>query len=105
MMNGNCESSGKTMKLCPLSFGLAVGFVSFFAVVAWTAWVLTYGMPSMMVAMHMPPPTIHSGFMHALWAFLRGFLFGFFIALFYDLILGAFCCLRSSKCDESSAKK
>lgn len=106
MMNNDCNKGGKAAKLCPVSFGLAVGLVSFFAVLIWTAWVMTYGMPPMMVDMHVPAPTLHSGFVHALLALLKGFLFGFFVALFYDLIHCCFACFRSDgKCDDSAGRK
>src|SRR5258708_938994 len=105
-MNSNCEKGGKIAKLCPLSFGLAVGGVSFLAVLIWTLWIMTYGMPPMMIAMHMPVPTLSMGFVHALLALLKGFLFGFFVALFYDLIACCFSC-RGSKgnCEDQAERK
>lgn len=106
MFTCKCESERKAAKLCPVSFGLAVGFVSFFAVLIWTAWVVTYGMPAMMVAMHLPTPTLSAGFAHALLALVKGFLFGFFVALFYDLFACCFTCRRSNeKCDDLSKMK
>lgn len=103
MITNKCDSGKKAAKLCPLSFGLAVGLVCFLAVLIWTAWVISYGMPPMMVAMHVPTPTLSSGFAHALLGLLKGFLFGFFVALFYDLIICCSSCGRSNeKCDESS---
>lgn len=98
MICPKCDSNGSSKKICPVSFGLAVGIVSFFAVLIWTLWIMNYGMPSMMVAMHMPEPTMAKGFEHALLALLKGFLFGFFVALIYDLISCCFaCCKKSSK--------
>lgn len=96
MMCSKC--SGGARKLCPVSFGLAVGIVSFFAVLIWTLWVMSNGLPPMMVALHMPTPTLGHGFVHALLAFFKGFVFGFFVALFYDLFS---CCFRKCKSDES----
>lgn len=87
-------------KICPISFGLAVGIVSFFAVLIWTLWVINHGMTPMMMAMHIPAPTLSLGFSHALLALLKGFIFGFFVALFYDLIACGIACLRcKGKCD------
>lgn len=97
MMLSKYDKGGNGKKLCPLSFGLAVGIVSFFAVLIWTVWTMYYGMPPMMVAMHIPAPTLNGGFVHALVALFKGFLFGFFVALFYDLIS---CCLACKKSDE-----
>lgn len=92
--------NGKSMKLCPVSFGLAIGVVSFFAVLIWTIWVINYGMPAAMMAMHVPALTLGKGFVHALAALVKGFLFGFFVAIFYDLIA---CCIWHKK--EKKAKK
>jgi len=68
---------------------------------------MNYGMPPMMVAMHMPEPTLAKGFVHALLALLKGFLFGFFVALFYDLISCCFACCKKSheNCDLGTNKK
>jgi len=107
MMYPKGEKDGASKKICPMSFGLAVGIVSFFAVLIWSLWIINYGMPPMMVAMHMPEPTLAKGFEHALLALLKGFLFGFFVALFYDLISCWFaCCKKSDKnCDYGTDKK
>lgn len=87
------------MKLCPVSLGLAVGIVSFFAALIWTFYVMIYGLPPMMVAMHVPVPTLGRGFVHALFVLIKGFLFGFFVALFYDWIASCIynCCKKSDK--------
>ncbi len=97
-MMGKCEDGGGSKKLCPVSFGLAVGLVSFFAVLIWSLWTISYGMPPMMEALHMPTPTIGGGFVHALLALFKGFIFGFFVALFYDL----FACCFARKCGDKS---
>lgn len=102
MLINKCDVDRRVAKLCPVSFGLALGLVCFLAVLIWTAWVISYGMPAMMVAMHVPTPTFSSGFAHALLSLVKGFLFGFFLALFYDLIACCFacCCRRSDgKCE------
>lgn len=96
MLNTKCDTSGKSTKLCPVSFGLAVGIVSFFAVFFWTLWVMIYGMPPLMISMHIPIPTLSSGIEHALLALLKGFLFGFFVALLYDLISCFFAACKKS---------
>jgi len=96
MLCTKCEKGGSSRNICPMSFGLSVGLVSFFAVLFWTLWVMHYGMPPMMIAMHIPAPTLANGFEHALLALLKGFLFGFFVALFYDLISCCFACCKKS---------
>jgi hypothetical protein len=107
-MCSKCDKDGRSKKLCPLSFGLAVGIVSFFAVLIWTFWVMSYGLPPLMVAMHIPTPTLSGGFVHALLALIKGFLFGFFVALLYDLISCCFACKKSDgkcECENVSPEK
>lgn len=89
MCCGKCGNKGK--HLCPVSFGLAVGITSGLAIFIWSIWAMYYGIPPMMAALHLPPPTWLGGIVHALLGLLKGFLFGFFIALFYDLFA---CCFR-----------
>ena len=99
MIASKCGGCGcKAKMLCPVSFGLAIGVVGFFAVLIWALWVMTYGMPPMMVAMHIPVPTLGGGFVSALLALLKGFIFGFFVALFYDLF--ACCITRKKACEK-----
>jgi hypothetical protein len=87
MMNGKCC---KPMKLCPFSLGLALGLTSGLAVIVWTVWAMYYGV---MVAMSFRDAAVYAG-----WMILDGFLFGFVLALLYDLI--ACCCFkRMKKCD------
>jgi uncharacterized membrane protein YdjX (TVP38/TMEM64 family) len=100
MMHSKCGSDGNVMKLCPVSLGLAIGIVSFFTVLIWTLWVMSNGMPAMMVAMHVPVPTLGRGVLHALLALVKGFLFGFFVAFVYDL----FACWFGSCCKNTDGK-
>src|SRR5690348_12071641 len=104
---GKWGGCGGAKKLCPVSFGLALGIVSFFAVLLWTLWVINYGMPPMMVAMHLPVPTMGKGFEHALLVLIKGFLFGFFVALVYDLFACCFarCCRKSGESCECGANR
>jgi len=89
-----CSKDDMAGKLCPVSFGLAVGVVSFFAVMVWTVWVMYYGLPPVMAAMHIPVPTLSRGFVHALLALMKGFAFGFFVALLNDVFS---CCLAGRR--------
>jgi hypothetical protein len=95
MSCGKCRSG----KLCPVSFGLALGIVAGLAVFIESLWVMYYGMPPMMVQLHLPVPTLEGATMHALKTLLKGFVFGFFIALFYDLI--SCCCKKCRWCKKS----
>ena len=44
-------------KLCPVSFGLALG-TRLTRIFIWTLWVIHYGPSAMMMASHMPVPTV-----------------------------------------------
>lgn len=96
MWGGKC--GGKT-KLCPVSLGLALGITSALAVLVWSLWILYYGVPPAMAEMVTVTPTLGGAFVHAFWALLKGFIFGFFLALFYDLIS---CCCKARCCRDSS---
>lgn len=94
---GACCKGGKGKKLCPVSFGLALGITSALAVLIGTSWVIYMydGMSTMMADLHMSKLTWQDSGIFTGIALIKGFLFGFFVALFYDLIS---CCCRSSKC-------
>lgn len=98
MHGGNC-GCGCNKKICPGSFGLAVGLVCGLAMLFEALWAIYYGPSAMMLQLHIPVPTIDVAAIHALWGLVKGFLFGFFVALFYNLIS---CCCRS-KCKSNSA--
>lgn len=108
MMSGKCGC----MKLCPVSFGLALGLSCGIGVFIWSLWVLYYGASPMMAAYHVPT-TVVEGLTCSLWCLLKGFIFGFFIALFYDLLVCCgchkWCCKKSdgasSCCDGQKDKK
>lgn len=92
-------SNGMKKKgLCPVSFGLALGITSAVAFFLWSMWIMYRGLP---------PEMMQSGvnfnwnaiLMHTLWSFVKGFLFGFILALVYDLI----CCCCRCRCCRSEA--
>lgn len=85
----------KRSKLCPVSFGLALGIVSALVVFLFSLYAINYGPTAMMVAHQMPVPSMVDAGWCALWTLLYGFIFGFFLALFYDLIS---CCCKSKCC-------
>lgn len=85
--------------MCPFSFGLALGVTSALAMMIWSIWAMYYGMTPMMEAYHMPMPTWSSACLHAGMVFIKGFIFGFFLMLFYNFFA---CCVKSmcgKKCD------
>ena len=93
-----CDKCGGGRKgLCPVSMGLAVGLTFGLAVLVWTAWTMWGGMTMGTMSHMMPPSDWAEAFTMAGWCLLKGFFFGFFIALFYDIIS---CCI--SKCCKKS---
>lgn len=85
--------------LCPLSLGIAIGVTSALAVLVWTVWVITQGMPPSMAAANIPMPTFETGAVHAFWALIKGFVFGFVVAFIYDLCL----CIGKSFCKKDGS--
>lgn len=89
-----CGCGSKRSKLCPVSFGLALGIVSALTVFIWSLYAIYYGPTPMMIAHQIPVPSYNDASWCALWTLISGFVFGFFLALIYDLISG--CC--KSRC-------
>lgn len=102
MLGNKSDKTCNSARLCPISFGLAIGVASFFAVLIWMLYIMSYGLPqTTMIAMHMPMPTLSMGFIHALFALVKGFVFGFVVALLYN----AFSCCCRKKCETIEPKK
>lgn len=100
-----CGKDDKCMRLCPFSFGLALGITSFLAVFIWTLWVMYHGVPAMMVG-RMPSLSLWGGMIYWLWlcALIKGFIFGFVLVCFYNFF--ARCCRKMcKKSDEAGAGK
>jgi len=101
MSCGNCDC--RNMRLCPFSFGLAIGIVAGLAMFFWSLWVMKYGIPPMMAAkMVVVPVTFMGAVVHSLLCLLKGFLFGFFVALLYDWISSC-CKARCCKLNEDGS--
>ena len=101
-----CGKCGKCMRLRPISLGLALGITAALAVLIGSVWVMYYGAPPMMEQLHIPVPTFGEAVINSLWVLLKGFIFGLFLALFYDLFacLFAMCCKKSDgKCSSCGA--
>ena len=95
----SCDKCGsKKAMLCPASFGLALGVTCGLAVFICSTWMIYYGMPQMMTTLGMETPTWGSSTVHALWALLKGFIFGFVLAAIYD---GIICCCKCFSCRKS----
>lgn len=93
-MRGNCCRT----KLCPFSLGLGIGLTCGLAIFLWSLWLLYAGPTPMMAEYHISVSSVWEGVVLALWGLLKGFIFGFFVALFYDLIS---CCCKSKWCCKS----
>jgi hypothetical protein len=94
-----CGTCNKSSSLCPVSFGVALGLTCGLAVYVWMAWVMWMGMPADVAGHMVPPANIADATMMAGKCFLKGLFFGFFLALFYDLIR---CCCKSRCCCSKS---
>lgn len=85
-------------KLCPFSFGLAVGITIALATFIMGGWAV-YHHPMAGEVMqrfpHMMPITWGDVGWMTLWMLVKGFVFGFFVALFYDLFS---CCRKNCNC-------
>jgi len=107
------HKGGKGHKLCPISLGLAIGLVSGLAMFIWALWLMYFGASPMMAEYNLPVPTFKAALILLLAGFAKGFLFGFFVALFYDCIIcwcknAGYCsvcskgncsCCKGDKCD------
>lgn len=94
----SCGNCGNSMKLCPFSFGLAMGLTAALASLVWMCWVMYAGQTPMMVQFNIPVPTLHEGAIKAFYMLLKGFAAGVVFALIYDMIA---CCCRSMCCKKS----
>lgn len=81
-------------KLCPFSFGVALGVTSAIAVLVWTAWVMYHGATPMMLQYHVPMPSWKDGAWRALCFLLKGFFFGAVLAFVYDFVI---CCCKGKR--------
>ena len=94
----SCGKCG-CMKLGPISLGLALGVTGALAVLIGSLWIMYYGAPPIIAQLHLPIPTLKEASLNALVVLIKGFIFGFFVALFYDLFS---CCFRKCKCGRKS---
>lgn len=84
-----CGSYCKNIHLCAISLGLALGVTLFLFVFFGFVWMMYQGVPPMM-AEYIPVLTWGAVIFYSLCGFLKGFIFGLLLALFYDL----FICLK-----------
>ncbi len=107
MKCGKCGKCHKCAKLGPISLGLGLGVTSGLAVLIWSFWAMFHGVTPMMAQFHIPVPTVNGAIIHSLITLVKGFVFGFFLALFYDLFASLLskCCKKSDgscTCGEST---
>jgi hypothetical protein len=100
MACGKCGCGTKGKHLCPLSLGLAVGLTAFLAVIVWSIWAMNMGLAPIEIG-QMVVPTWQGTIIQAFWGLIKGFAFGFVVALLYDLFACCFrgaCAKRSCNC-------
>lgn len=94
-----CKTGSNGMKLCPFSFGMALGLTAAIGTLVWMAWVMYFGPTAMMVQFNIPVPTLNDGLMRALFMLLKGFAFGVVFAFIYDMVS---CCCKARCCKQST---
>lgn len=95
----SCENGCKTMKLCPFSFGIALGLTAALGSLVWMCWVMYAGQTPMMVQFNIPVPSLYEGAMRALYMLIKGFVAGLVFAFIYDMVV---CCCKARCCRKSS---
>lgn len=100
MCCGKC--GGKGGFFCPLSLGLALGLTTALAVFGVTVWMMQKGVPPLLASQLVAPITWSDISIFSLVGFVKGFIFGLVLALFYDLFIGMkhMCCRK--KCGGSA---
>lgn len=91
--------TGKAAGLCPVSFGLALGFTLALAALVCSIWAMKYGAPATLAAHMLVPANFTDVGVNTLYAFFKGLIFGFVVAFFYDWILS--CC--NKKCGNNNS--
>lgn len=98
-MSCNCDCC-KGMKICPVSFGLALGITAALVLIVCNAWMMYMGDPASAMMHNMVVMSWADALTHSLYFLVKGFLFGFVLAGIYDLIV---CCM-SKMCSKKSCK-
>ena len=89
-------SKCKCMRLGPFSLGFSLGLLSSLTVLLYGLWMMMHGLPSTMsMADQLTSPTMTNVWVHAIWTLITGFIFGFFLALLYNLFM--YCCSFGKK--------
>ena len=100
-----CEKCGNKMKLCPFSFGLALGITAGLCkmIFAWSAAMWGYG--AIVIDQYASlyygyGPSLAGGIIGGLWGLIVGFIFGAVIAFIYNFILchckSKYCCQKKN---------
>ncbi|HVE44575.1 MAG TPA: hypothetical protein VNC84_05520 [Gammaproteobacteria bacterium] len=95
-----CRCKSRCGGICPFTFGIALGLTAGIGVILWSAWVMYYGMPHLMSGYPDMSFSWADSIKHALWAVLKGFVFGFVLILIYD---GLLCC-KKKMCKKDDKK-
>ena len=73
----SCGKCGSSKCICPVSLGIAMAVTSALAVLIWVIWAIVQGVEDV---------TWSSGLLYVAMVFVKGFVFGFVLALIYDFI-------------------
>lgn len=102
-----CGKCGCSYKLCPCSFGLAVGLTCGLGMFFGALIVMYFGVAPAMAMFQYAVPGFREAAILSLIALLKGFVFGFFVVLFYNGIVSCCmkkgCCKKDACCDKSDA--
>lgn len=86
------------LRICPFSFGLALGLTGALAVLLWSLWMICVGADPTMAGM--PVPTWKDAAVMSLIVFVKGFVFGFVLIFIYDSI--ASWCVKKGCCRKAA---
>lgn len=105
MKSDSCDTG---MKLCPVTFGLALGVTAALASIICMAWIMYSGPTAMMVQLDIPMWSFRDVIVCSFWILLKGFIFGAVFAFIYNMII---CCCKGMCCkfmcrkDEKSSRR
>lgn len=91
MSCGACGCGTSSRHLCPFSLGAAIGITCFLTMFIGALWFMHTGIGLPMMINGGAMPSIGTILMMSLWGLVKGFLFGFVVALIYDFFV---CCVK-----------
>lgn len=109
MVCAKCGGGKGRCGLCPITLGLSIGITCFLMVFAWALWIVYHDagvLPAPVPAfMHEKILTVMEGLKMGGFGFVKGFIFGFLVALIYDVIKKACACCRGKSGESCECEK